>query len=148
MTGDRRTALARLRETETALSQADNHKDAVGGYDQAAFHFHEAHVMWWLGDREASIGALRRSNRARSPQERQGRLHALGVTADRQMQMRHIEAATQTWGEFLDLHTTLSSSRGDEHVKTLRTGMAGYRGVAGVADLLARAADVARLKAA
>ncbi|MEW2417778.1 hypothetical protein AB0953_29225 [Streptomyces sp. NPDC046866] len=104
--------------------------------------------MWWLGDREASVNALRRSNRARSLQERQGRLHALGVIADRQMQMRHIEAAAQTWGEFLDLHTTLSSSRGDEHLKALRTGMSRYRGVAGVGDLLGRAADVARLKAA
>ncbi|MEU2395957.1 hypothetical protein [Streptomyces sp. NPDC007369] len=148
MTGDRRTALARLRETESALSRADDRRDAVGGYDQAAFHFHEAHVMWWLGDREGSVNALRRSNHARSPQERQGRLHALGVIADRQMQMRHIEAATQTWTEFLDLHATLSSTRGDEHLKTLRKGMAGYRRVPGVADLLARAADVARLKAA
>ncbi|MGW5346508.1 hypothetical protein [Streptomyces sp. NPDC004050] len=148
MTGDRRTALARLRETETALSQADDRRDAVGGYDQAAFHFHEAHVMWWLGDREGSVDALRRSNHARSPQERQGRLHALGVTADRQMQMRHIEAAAQTWTEFLDLHTTLSSTRGDEHLKALQKGMAGYRRVPGVAELLARAADVAKRKAA
>ncbi|NXY99154.1 hypothetical protein HYE82_33210 [Streptomyces sp. BR123] len=148
MTGDRRTALARLRETEAALSRADDRRDAVGGYDQAAFHFHEAHVMWWIGDREGSVNALRRSNHARSPQERQGRLHALGVIADRQMQMRHIEAATQTWAEFLDLHATLSSTRGDEHMKALQKGMAGYRRVPGVGDLLARATDVAQRKAA
>ena len=50
MTGDRATALTRLRETETALSQADNRRDAVGGYDQAAYFFHEAHVRWHLKD--------------------------------------------------------------------------------------------------
>ncbi|MFE5595157.1 hypothetical protein [Streptomyces sp. NPDC056549] len=148
MTGDRRGALARLKETEDALSQADNHRDAVGGYDQAAYFFHQAHVFWHLGDRAESITALRRSNRVRNAQERQGRLHALGVIADRQTQMRHVEAATGTWAEFLDLHTTLSSARGDAHLRTLRSGMAEHRRVRGVGDLLARADDVARLKAA
>ena len=44
MTSDRHTAVARLRETEAALSRADNRRDAVGGYDTAAYHFHEGHV--------------------------------------------------------------------------------------------------------
>ena len=59
MTGDRHTAFTRLRETEEALARADNRRDAVGGYDQAAYHFHEAHVRWHLMDPEGSIKALR-----------------------------------------------------------------------------------------
>lgn len=80
MTNSRTTALARLREAESALSRADDRRDAVGGYDQAAYFFHEAHVRWHLGDKDGSIVSLRRSNTARSPLERQGHLHCLGVT--------------------------------------------------------------------
>ncbi|WP_031170750.1 hypothetical protein [Streptomyces durhamensis] len=148
MTGDRSTALARLRETETALSQADNRRDAVGGYDQAAYFFHEAHVRWHLKDPEGSIKALRRSNSARSPLERQGRLHCLGVIAERQFHMRHVEAACQTWEAFLDEHAMISSARGDEHLKTMLTNLPAYRSVGGVQELEERARHVAALKAA
>ena len=148
MTGDRNTALTRLRETETALAQADNRRDAVGGYDEAAFHFHEAHVRWSLKDGPGSIKALRRSNAARSPQERQGRVHCLGVIAQRQMAMRHVEAACATWNEFLDEHQMISSARGDEHLRNLRTGLQPYAALPVVRSLTERAHEVARLKAA
>ena len=148
MTGDRRTAVARLQETEAALSQADDRRDAVGGYDQAAYYFHEAHVRWHLGDKAESIRALRRSNAARSPLERQGRLHCLGVIAERQFRMRHIEAACQTWGTFLDEHMTISSARGDEHLKTMLSSLPDYRSVAGAREREERARHVAALKAA
>lgn len=149
MTGTHRhTALTRLRETETALSRADDRRDAVGGYDQAAYFFHEAHVRWHLGDQAGSITSLRRSNQARDPLERQGGLHCLGVIAERQFRMRHIEAACQTWNTFLDEHVTLSSARGDEHLKTMLKALPAYRGVAGVSDLEERARHVAAHKAA
>ncbi|MEU8526439.1 hypothetical protein AB0C77_12705 [Streptomyces sp. NPDC048629] len=148
MTGDRHTAMTRLRETEESLSRADDRRDAVGGYDQAAYFFHEAHVRWHLKDPEGSIKALRRSNAARSPLERQGRLHCLGVIAERQLHMRHVEAACQTWTAFLDEHVTIASARGDEHLKTMLKQLPAYRRVAGVRDLEDRARQVARLKAA
>ncbi|GEB57166.1 hypothetical protein [Streptomyces gardneri] len=148
MTGDRATAFTRLRETEEALARADNRRDAVGGYDQAAYHFHEAHVRWHLMDPEGSIKALRRSNAVRSPLERQGRLHCLGVIAERQFRMRHVEAACETWATFLDEHVTIASARGDEHLSTMLKELPAYRKVAGVRDLEERARQVARLKAA
>ncbi|MFC8008483.1 hypothetical protein ACFUCH_35555 [Streptomyces olivaceus] len=148
MTGARTTALARLREAEAALSRADDRRDAVGGYDQAALYFHEAHVRWHLGDRAASVAALERSNAARSPLERQGRLHCLGVTAERQARMRHIEAACHTWHEFLDHHVTVSSARGDEHLKTMLRALPAHRTVTGVTELEQRARHVAAQKAA
>ncbi|MFB6755458.1 hypothetical protein ACFCX6_31600 [Streptomyces sp. NPDC056353] len=147
MTDDRHTALTRLQETETALSRADNRRDAVGGYDTAAYFFHEAHVRWHLGDQAGSIASLRRSNAARSPLERQGRLHCLGVIAERQLRMRHVEAAVTTWGTFLDEHMTISSARGDQHLKTMRKALPAYRSVPGVRDLEERARHVAALKA-
>ncbi|WP_330457409.1 hypothetical protein OIB37_11165 [Streptomyces sp. NBC_00820] len=146
MTGDRHTAVNRLRETETALSRADNRRDAVGGYDTAAFHFHEAHVRWHLGDQAGSITSLRRSNAARSPLERQGRLHCLGVIAERQLRMRHVEAACATWGVFLDEHLTISSARGDQHLQTMLKALPTYRRVTGVRELEERARHIAALK--
>ncbi|WP_327591447.1 hypothetical protein [Streptomyces chartreusis] len=148
MTGDRTTALTRLRETETALAQADNRRDAVGGYDEAAYHFHEAHVRWSLKDGPGSIKALRRSNAARSPQERQGRVHCLGVIAERQMAMRHVEAACATWAEFLDEHQMISSARGDEHLRKLRAQLKPYASLPVARTLGERAREVARLKTA
>ncbi|WP_190133296.1 hypothetical protein [Streptomyces mashuensis] len=148
MTGDRRTAAVRLGEAEAALSRADDRRDAVGGYDTAALLFHEAHVRWHLGDQARSITALRCSNAARSPLERQGRLHCLGVIAERQFRMRHIEAACATWNEFLDHHVTLSSARGDEHLRTMLKALPACRDVAGVRELEERARHVATLKAA
>ncbi|MEU6293460.1 hypothetical protein [Streptomyces sp. NPDC046988] len=148
MTGARTTALARLREAEIALSRADDRRDAVGGYDQAAYYFHEAHVRWHLGDHAESVAALDRSNAARSPLERQGRLHCLGVTAERQYRMRHIEAACRTWHEFLDHHVAVSSARGDEHLKTMLRALPAQRSVTGVNELEQRARHVAAQKAA
>lgn len=148
MTGDRHTALSRLTETEAALARADDRRDAVGGYDQAAYFFHEAHVRWHLKDREGSIRALRQSNGVRSPLERQGRVHCLGVIAERQFRMRHVEAACETWGQFLDEYVTISSARGDEHLKTLRGSLPAYKTLPAVRALSERAREVARLKAA
>lgn len=120
MVGDRRQAFARLSETEEALSKADGRNDAVGGYDQAAYHFHVSHVLYELGDLPGSIKAMRQSNRVRPANERQGRVHANGVLASRQWELGHVEAACATWDRFLDDYTTLSSARGDEHFETLR----------------------------
>ncbi|WP_331726060.1 hypothetical protein [Streptomyces sp. NBC_01012] len=148
MTGARKAAMGWLKEAESALARADDRRDAVGGYDQAAYFFHEAHVRWHLGDQDGSIASLRRSNTARSPLERQGRLHCTGVIAERQFRMRHIEAACQTWGTFLDEHVTIASARGDEHLKTMLKALPAYRRVPGVQELEERGRQVAALKAA
>ncbi|MGE7432744.1 hypothetical protein [Kitasatospora sp. NPDC001175] len=148
MVKDQRQAFARLRETEDALSRADGRNDAVGGYDQAAYHFHVSHVLWELGDQAGSVRALRASNRARPTNEKQGRVHANGLLARRQMKMRHVEAAAETWNAFLDDYVTISSARGDEHFRTLRPEIAPYAGLRAVQQLDQRAAEVARLKAA
>jgi hypothetical protein len=146
MTGDRHTALTRLGETEAALARADNRKEAVGGYDEAAYHFHEAHVRWCLGDGAGSVRSLRRSNRVRSPRERQGRLHCLGVMAERQFRMGHVEAACATWDTFLDEHAAISSARGDQHLATLRRSLPAHRALPAARDLEERARQVAALK--
>lgn len=53
-------------------------------------------------------------------------MHCLGVTAERQMSMRHVEAVCATWSEFLDEHQMISSAHGDEHLRNLRAGLKPY----------------------
>ncbi|KUN91911.1 hypothetical protein AQJ67_41515 [Streptomyces caeruleatus] len=105
---------------------------------------HEAHVRWSLKDGPGSIKALRRSNAAPSLQERQGRVHPLGVIAQRQMTMRHVEAACDTWNEFLDEPQMISSARGDDHLRSLRTGLRPYASLQVVRTPAERAREVAR----
>ncbi|MFB7028769.1 MULTISPECIES: hypothetical protein [unclassified Streptomyces] len=147
MVGDRRGALARLGEAETALSQADSRRDAVGGYDQAAFQFHVSHVHYESRDLAGSIRALKTSIRVMSPTERQGRLHANAVLAQRQYEYGHLEEACATWGRFLDDYEVLSTARGDEHFDKLRV-LTMPRTSPVVRDLRDRIRTVAELKAA
>ncbi|MFE9145987.1 hypothetical protein [Streptomyces tubercidicus] len=148
MVKDRTQAFTRLREAETALSQADGRNDHIGGYDRAAYEFHVAHVLWELGDRPESVRALRRANRCRPPAERQGRLHANGLLARRLLAMRHVEESCDAWARFLDDYTGTAGARGDEHFAALREGLRPYRQLPAVRQLSDRAREVARLKAA
>nr|WP_245790578.1 hypothetical protein [Streptomyces monashensis] len=148
MVGDRRQAFARLRETEAALSQADGRNDHIGGYDRAAYEFHVGHVMWELGDRPGSVKALRRSNKVRPTNERQGRVHATGLLASRLMEMRHVEEACREWDTFLDEYAGISSVRGDDHFATLRRSIRPYEKLPAVRELSSRAREVARQKSA
>ncbi|MEV2201765.1 MULTISPECIES: hypothetical protein [Streptomyces] len=148
MVGDRRGALDRLGETEAALARADDRRDAVGGYDEAAYFFHEAHVRWCLGDGEGSVRSLHRSNAARAPEEREGRLHCLGVIAERRFRMRHVEAACGTWHTFLDEYPALSSARGDAHLTALLRALPPYRALPAARALEERARHIATLKVA
>ncbi|MFI9332929.1 hypothetical protein ACIGZJ_36015 [Kitasatospora sp. NPDC052868] len=148
MVKDRRQAFTRLQETEAALSRAEGRNDAVGGYDRAAYEFHVSHVLYELGDLPGSIGALQRSNRARPSNERQGRVHGLGLLARRQMEYGHVEAACSTWEAFLDDYVAISSVRGDEHFAELQSGIRPHRGLRIAAQLDQRAHEVAALKAA
>ncbi|MEV0531805.1 hypothetical protein [Kitasatospora sp. NPDC050463] len=148
MVKDRRQAFARLNETETALALADGRNDAVGGYDQAAYHFHVSHVLYELGDLPGAIKELQLSNRARPVNEKQGRAHANGLLARRQMELGHVEAACATWNTFLDDYVTLSSVRGDEHFRALSTTVATRPDTPVVRQLQQRTRDVALRKAA
>ncbi|WP_055524719.1 hypothetical protein [Streptomyces graminilatus] len=148
LVGDRRQAHMRLRETEAALSQADNRRDAVGGYDRAAYEFHVSSVLYALGDIPGSIEAMKASNRARPPVEKQGNAHANGLLAQRQLEIGHLEAACATWGEFLDDYEQLSSARADEHFQIMRRRIRPYASNPRVRELNERARELARQKAA
>ncbi|WP_308283940.1 hypothetical protein [Streptomyces buecherae] len=146
MVGDRRRARARLREAESALSRADARRDAVGGYDRAAYEFHVAHVLAEGGDLPGSVAALQASLRAQPERQRQGRLHAHAVLAKRQFALGHLDAGCATWSAFLDDYQALSTARGDEHFATLRGYLRAHSRVRAVRQLAGRAREVAALK--
>ncbi|MGW4890806.1 hypothetical protein ACWEQL_00840 [Kitasatospora sp. NPDC004240] len=147
LVGDRRLAFARLRETEDALAKADGRNDHVGGYDAAAYHFHVSSVLYALGDVPGSITAMQRSQRLRPPVEKQGRAHANGVLAQRQLEVGHVERAATTWHAFLDDYETLSSARADDHFRELRARVRPYSGNARMRELDERARALAASKA-
>ncbi|MEV7415163.1 hypothetical protein [Streptomyces sp. NPDC089919] len=146
MVGDRRQAFTRLREAEGALSRADDRRDSIGGYDRTAYLFHVAHVQNETKDVTGSVRTLRESIRLQVPQERQGRLHAYGVLAQRQLSLGHVEAACESWGRFLDEYEGLSSARGDEHFDLMLRRLKPHARVPAVRTLGTRARRVASLK--
>ncbi|MEU8569304.1 hypothetical protein AB0C51_13250 [Streptomyces pathocidini] len=147
MVGDRAQAFRCLSETEAALSKADNRRDAVGGYDTSAYLFHTSSVLYSLGDVPGSVKAMKASNRARPPMERQGSAHANGLLAQRQLEMGHLEEACATWHRFLDDYASLSSVRADEHFGIMRRRIRPHLANAHARELDARGGEVARQKA-
>lgn len=146
MVGDKRQAFARLREAEEALAQADDRRDSVGGYDRTAYLFHVAHVQHETKDVPGSVRTLRESIRVQPVNERQGRMHAYGLLAQRQLSIGHVEAACESWDRFLDDYEGLSSARGDEHFEVMTMRLRSYGTVRRVRDLRERARHVGSLK--
>lgn len=146
MVGDRHLAHRRLREAETALSNADNRRDAIGGYDQTAWLFHVSHVLYEEHDLPGSIKALQQSIKVQPKVERQGRVHSYALLAQRQYVYGHLDASCNSWGRFLDDYEHVSSARGDDHFETMRTQLGRHAKARPVKELTARAREVAALK--
>ncbi|WP_406493053.1 hypothetical protein [Streptomyces sp. NBC_00846] len=107
--------------------EGGSRRESIGGYDQAAYLFHVSHVHYENRDLADSIKAMKQSIEAMPLQERQGRLHANAVLAQRQFEFGHIEEACASWEIFLDDYMVLSTSRGDEHFENMRKSLALYR---------------------
>ncbi|WP_407560411.1 hypothetical protein [Streptomyces sp. 184] len=147
MTGDRAQATRRLDEADSALSQADERRESIGGYDRTAWLFHQAHVLWEIKDYPGSIRALQHSIRIQHPQERQGRVHSYALLAERQLAYGHLEAACESWTHFLEHYEQLSTARGDEHFAAMRRKLRPHATVRAVRQLTHAADQVAALKA-
>ncbi|NEC85645.1 tol-pal system YbgF family protein [Streptomyces sp. SID12501] len=148
MVGLKQQAHARLKEAEDALSKADSRRDAIGGYDQTAYLFHVSHVLYEEKDFAGSIKALKQSIRLQPKQERQGRVHAYALLAQRQLRVGHLDAACESWSRFLDEYEHVSSNRGDDHFHTMNTELRRRPTAPPVRELALRARDVAAAKAA
>ncbi|MFF8810835.1 hypothetical protein [Streptomyces pactum] len=146
LVGDGRQARTRLREAEAALSKADSRRESVGGYDASAYQFHVSHVLYEGGDLQGSIKAMQTCLKLQPRQERQGRIHANGLLAQRQLEFGHLEESCRTWHAFLDDYASVTTARGDEHLVTLRTRIAPYLRNREARALDERARDIAAVK--
>ncbi|WP_105973373.1 hypothetical protein [Streptomyces geranii] len=146
MVGDRDMAHSRLREAEAALSQADDRRDAIGGYDRTAWLFHLSHVLYEERDLPGSIKALQQSIKVQPKVERQGRVHSYALLAQRQYGYGHLDASCESWGRFLDEYEHVSSARGDDHFETMRAQLRRNVTARPVRELVGRAREVAALK--
>ncbi|MEE1799146.1 MULTISPECIES: hypothetical protein [unclassified Streptomyces] len=146
MVGDKRQAFGRLRQTEAALTKADNRRESIGGYDRTAYLFHVSHVLYEFKDLPGSITALQQSLQVQQKHERQGRVHFLAVLAQRQLELGHLEAACGSWWQFLDDYEHVSSARGDEHFETMRRRLRPYAKTLAVRKLRPRIDEIAALK--
>jgi hypothetical protein len=137
--GDRSQALARLRDAETAMDQAESQAQTFGSYDPAALHYHIAQVRYELGDRQASIDALGRAGRLRGPAYRRTRVRHLGTLAERKLGLGHLEDACADWNAMLDDYPAVQSGRCDDRYTAMMSLIRPYLRNPRARDLYQRA---------
>ncbi|MFP8883271.1 tetratricopeptide repeat protein [Streptomyces mangrovi] len=120
-TGDRRTALAHLRDAEVAMEKAESRAKTFGSYDPAALAYHTSQVRHELGDTSGAIKAMAEANRLREPVYRRTRVLHLATAAERQMRIGHLEEASATWHSALDDYPHVQSGRVDDRIRTMFT---------------------------
>ena len=118
-TGDRTTALRRLREAETAMDRAESRGKAFGSYDPAALNYHASQVRYELGDVSGAVEAMQLADRLRPSVYRRTRVRHRGTLAERQLQLGHLEAACVTWHQALDDYPMVQSGRADDRVRAM-----------------------------
>jgi len=118
-TGDRRGALAYLREAEVAMEKAESREKAFGSYDPSSLHYHISHVRHELGDVPGAVDAMRESDRLCYAIYRRSRVKERATLAEFQLEMGHLEAACRTWHGALDEYPLVQSGRVDERIRTM-----------------------------
>ncbi|NUU24053.1 MAG: tetratricopeptide repeat protein [Streptomycetaceae bacterium] len=118
-TGDRGTALLKIRETEAAMEKADSRPKAIGSYDESSLHYHIAQVRYALGDKSASIDDLATSDRLRHSMYRRTRIRYLGTLAERKLELGRLDEACADWHRALDDYPEVRSGRCDDRFNAM-----------------------------
>lgn len=124
---DRTQALAKLRETETAMDRAESQAKTLGSYDLSSMNYHIAQVRYELGDRTGSIKALEKSDRVRHQIYRRSRVRHLGLLAERKLELGRLDEACNDWGRMLDDYPSVQSGRCDDRFNTMMSALRPYR---------------------
>lgn len=120
MAGDRSAARHFLRETERSIDQASSPANFVtGGYSVSTVAYHVAQVRYEMGDVKGSIESLGEHFKLRGPSDsRRSELMFLGIMAERQLELGHLDAACATWDRVLTMYPAMHSGRVDDRVRT------------------------------
>ncbi|GAA4239296.1 Tat pathway signal protein [Actinomadura meridiana] len=137
-TGDRALALAKLKEAQTAMDQAESRAKAFGSYDPSSMQYHVGQVLYELGDPKTSIAALEESDRLRHDIYRRTKVHRLGTLAERKLEIGRLEEACTDWNLMLDDFPSVQSGRCDDRYRTMMTSLATFTRNAHARDLYDR----------
>lgn len=99
-----------------------------------------------VGARRLGRGGSAGRREAQPEVERQGRVHAYALLAQRQYAYGHLDASCASWGRFLDDYEHVSSARGDDHFGTMLGQLRRRASSRPARDLAGRAREVAGLK--
>jgi hypothetical protein len=114
--GDRRSALMYLQEAEVAMDKAESRGKAFGSYAPASLSYHTSQVRYEMGDVQGAVAAMQESDRLRQGIYRRTRVKERAILAERQLAVRHLEAACRTWGLALDDYPLVDSGRIDKRM--------------------------------
>ncbi|MFD7535822.1 transcriptional regulator [Streptomyces sp. NPDC059819] len=117
--GDRHTALSYLREAEVAMDKAESRATTFASYNPSSLTYHVGQVRYELGDVKGSISALAESDKLRHHTFRRNRVRYLSMMVERQLELGHLEAACDTWGQVVDIYPHVESGQCDQRIATL-----------------------------
>ncbi|MFI1203498.1 tetratricopeptide repeat protein [Streptomyces sp. NPDC020883] len=124
--GDRSNALAKIKEAERAIDIAESREKAFGSYDPSSLHYHVSQVRYELGDITGSIASMQESDKLRHSVYRRSRVYHLGMLAERQLKIGHLEAACTTWHTALDDYQLVQSGRCDTRFQVMQKSLRPY----------------------
>lgn len=124
--GDRPKALTYIKEAETAMEKAESRSKTFGSYNPSSLTYHIGQVRYELGDVRGSIASLKDSDRMRHHSMRRNRIRYLSILAERQLEIGHLEAACETWGDVVDIYPHVQSGQCDEKVSNMLTRIRPY----------------------
>ncbi|MFE6080710.1 tetratricopeptide repeat protein [Streptomyces virginiae] len=117
--GNRRMALQRIREAETAMEKAESQSTTFGSYNPSSLAYHVGQVRYQLGDLAGSVESLKESNRLRPSTFRRTSIRYLSMLAERQLDVGHLESACKTWGRVLEIYPLVQSGQCDRSITTM-----------------------------
>ncbi|MEU2838606.1 tetratricopeptide repeat protein [Streptomyces sp. NPDC007076] len=117
--GNRRMALRRIREAETAMEKAESQSKTFGSYNPSSLAYHVGQVRYELGDLTGSINSLNESDRLRPSTFRRTSIRYLSMLAERQLQVGHLEEACKTWGRVLEIYPLVQSGQCDRSMTAM-----------------------------
>ncbi|MFI1866626.1 tetratricopeptide repeat protein [Streptomyces jumonjinensis] len=127
LTGDRKGALALLREAEAGMNRAEgSSKVVMGRYREAVMEFDTAQVKYGLKDLSGSVEALERYRELQGGGHRRRKVLDSSLLAERQLEFGHLEAACGTWNKVLDDYPFVQSGRADQKVAAIKPTLKPY----------------------
>jgi hypothetical protein len=128
-----------MKEAEKAMEVAESQAKAFGSYDPSALMYHLGQVQHELGDNVGAVSSLKESNKLRHSIYRSTLVRHLGLTAERQLDIGHLEEAMGTWSLALDDYPLVQSGRCDQRMREMVSRLVPYSNNKQVGTLLERA---------